>query len=189
MERGNWHGTSNLPCTISQSAVLLQNACSQSIHPLRFSSCAVFKEPKVWFRYWVMLKKGSFLYDVKIMAWIGDDDFFRKEYNEDYLFVSETITYNNIRGIRQVPINLSSFKNGDYEKLKDYKIVLMINGVNKDGTMFTNSKAYGFRTDVFNGCRFAEVQIDKNSETPSTNQEDGKRLMTSAFTIGWNPNL
>ena len=149
--------------------------CMQPINPLRFSSCAVLKGQTVWFRYWIMLKKGSFLYDVMIRAWIGDDDFFRNEYNKDYPFVSESITLNSIRGIRQVPIDVSSFCDGDYEQLKKYKIVLMINGVNKDGTMFTNSKAYGFRTDVFNGCRFAEVQIDKNHETPSINQEDEKK--------------
>lgn len=141
----------------------------QPVNPISLSGCVVTNRDRLKLRYWIMLRKGVFLYNVKLRVRLIEIQSMYDEESVRCYFDSEQSLI-SARGIRQCTFEfchnnknvISSYEQfcqvvcEHYEK-NDLRLLFTVIGEDFDGHKFTQSKSYMLNA-VFMNAQFARIR-------------------------------
>ena len=144
-------------------------------NPIHFASCCVVtRKRELKLRYWIMLRKYSFLHDVRLKVRIVDQkSLYDEEGAREYFSWQQELDM--ARGVRQCTLNFYRSKSyintnpvDSFEFFKmlwerksrseNKKLIFSITGIDENGHVFCNSKAYSL-SNIFLDARFARIRF------------------------------
>lgn len=145
----------------------------QPLNPIKFCNYVVYDtvDKKFSFRYWIMLPKGKYLYDVKLRILVTDHESHHRGINQLHSFWEANGDLPQARGIRFVELDQNESQNlkKEIEKMKQkiaghggevkerYAVDFSIRGISESGTTYCGWRRYK-DDEIITGYRHVPLQ-------------------------------
>lgn len=169
--------------------MLLGNFVSKmlvDVNPIVFTRFFVFDGSSYCFRYWVVLPRGKYLYDVKVRVIVVKNSEFNSGKNKMESAWQFEQSLDFIRGVRSIEIDSSmigvedkkSTQDEDQGKTlrevlkqtdNDSSICVIIKGINEDGRYYNQMYRYS-SVDCIEGCKFVSIQRNEFAKDVASKQ-------------------
>lgn len=150
------------------------------VNPIKHSKYIALcpKVNECFFRYWVLLPEGKYLFDAKVRLVITDSTELNRGVNKLTTVFEKEHFYNSIRGVRYFKLTgpeVSEFSNIINE---ESLISLYVIGTNETGITYSSVKRYKIN-DVKKGYRFVSIRETEYLEQAESVYGEGNQLPCS----------